>query len=129
MVYKRILLIDDDEDDQDFFVEAVDALTHSAVVTILDNGIEALKRLSAKQIIADLIFLDLNMPLMNGHEFLVAIRKDPLLKNIPIIIFSTSGSIHTIESTKELGAMDFIHKPTSPDQLTQILRPFLIPAN
>src|SRR4051812_48627963 len=115
MVYKRILLIDDDEDDQNFFVEAVDALSLSAVVTILDNGVEALKRLSAKQLVADLIFLDLNMPLMNGHEFLTTIRKDPLLKNIPIIIFSTSGSAKTIQSTKDLGAMDFIHKPTSPD--------------
>ncbi len=69
-----------------------------------------------------MIFLDLNMPVMSGQQFLIEIKKNSQLQNIPIIIFSTSSHIETIRLMKELGAHDFITKPNKYDKLIDVLK-------
>lgn len=123
--FKNLLLIDDDEDDQEIFLTAVSAVSAQVVCTAMSNAAEALKKLAKKDIDPDVIFLDLNMPVMNGHQFLEEIKKDVTLKNIPVIIFSTSSHPGTIQSTKKLGAHDFITKPGLYDELVTILKPLL----
>ena len=57
-----------------------------------------------------MLFLDLNMPLMNGFEFLVILKSDPRFSPIPVIIFSTSDNPEDLYRAKELGAIQFITK-------------------
>ncbi|MBA3828772.1 MAG: response regulator [Taibaiella sp.] len=125
MKYRNILLIDDDEDDQEIFLSAVAQLSTSAQCMALPDATDALHKLSSKQISPDVIFLDLNMPVMNGQQFLMEIKKRNDLKNIPVIIISTSAHPQTIELTKDMGAIDFITKPPRYDELITILSSFV----
>lgn len=74
---------------------------------------------------ADVIFSDLNMPRMNGQQFLLEIKKLPELKDIPVIIFSTSSHAHTIQLVKDFGAHEFITKPGLFNELVSTLRRLL----
>lgn len=123
MPFQNILLIDDDDDDQEIFFTAANEISRNITCLGLVNAADALKRLSQKEITPDVIFLDLNMPVMNGQQFLVEIKKRPDLKSIPIIIFSTSSNRTTIQLMKDLGAYDFITKPEKYDALVNILKP------
>ena len=125
MGYKKILLIDDDDDDQEIFVKALADISDSVACSVYSNAQKALQDLIEKKINPDVIFLDLNMPIMNGHQFLIEVKKAENLKSIPVIIFSTSSHIHTIELSKELGAHDFITKPNNFDNLITILKPLI----
>ena len=122
--YKNILLIDDDPDDQEIFLSALESISDSIICTTTSSGVEAMHKLKIKDILPDCIFLDLNMPLMSGEEFLVEIKKNPELKNIPVIIFSTTSHTKTIQLTKQLGAHNFITKPDKYDELVTILKNF-----
>ncbi len=125
MKYQDILLIDDDEDDGEIFLTALKAVSDTVMCTIFNDGRKALDKLSSKIISPDVIFLDLNMPGMNGQQFLVAVKNEPTLQTIPVIIFSTTSHQATIQLTKELGAQDFITKPNNFDDLVSILTSFL----
>ena len=126
MNYRKILLVDDDADDQEIFLTALSQVTSDITCTAISSAVDALHKLTNKQISADVIFLDLNMPIMSGQQFLAEINKNPELKNIPVIIFSTSAHPPTIQLTKELGAKDFITKPDKYDDLIYILKTILI---
>jgi CheY-like chemotaxis protein len=120
MKYKSILQIDDDDDDCEFFHQALSSISE-ADYTSLHNPIEALHRLTLREINPDIIFLDINMPLMNGIEFLFEIKKRDIIKNIPVIIFSTSQTIQEKEIAQTLGAEDFLTKPVSFNELKNLL--------
>ena len=102
----RILLTDDDEDDREFFGQAIADLDLNYPVEFCKNGVELLDRLYDKSTdIPDIIFLDLNMPKLSGIETLKKIREDERFKNIPVIaIYSTSTAIDSIKGTFGLGA-------------------------
>ncbi len=125
MAYKNILLIDDDEDDQEIFLTAVEQVSKSTHCIALNGASEALNKLEKKELQPDVIFLDLNMPVMSGQQFLMEIKKNQALKEIPVIIFSTSSHQPTIQLTKTLGAFDFITKPGKYDELVKILTPLI----
>ncbi|MCW3102195.1 MAG: response regulator receiver protein [Bacteroidetes bacterium] len=122
MLYKNLMLIDDDDDDQEIFLTAVKAVSDKATCSSFFNAEEALKQLISGREEPEVIFLDLNMPVMNGQQFLIEIKKIDKLKAIPVIIFSTSSHAPTIQATKDLGASDFITKPASFDALKEILK-------
>jgi DNA-binding NtrC family response regulator len=123
--YRNILLIDDDLDDQEIFMTAVNDVFNSVMCKAMDDASDALKKLIAKELNPDVIFLDLNMPLMSGQKFLVELKKVDSLNHIPVIIFSTSSQPATIALMKELGAKEFITKPGNFDMLINLLRPLL----
>jgi CheY-like chemotaxis protein len=125
MTFQTLLLIDDDEDDQEIFITAAGEVSRAVSCMAFHDAREALDKLSRKEISPDVIFLDLNMPVMDGHQFLAEIKRNPELKHIPIIIFSTSSHPNTIRAAKALGAHDFITKPGLYDELVSILRPIL----
>jgi CheY-like chemotaxis protein len=104
-------LVDDDEDDRETFLEIVSELDPSAVLLTAINGAEGFQKLSMQDAQPDVIFLDLNMPIMNGTEFLRKIKAIEKLKNIPIVILSTSSDEWAIKEVQALGAGDFVTKP------------------
>jgi CheY-like chemotaxis protein len=120
MSFQNVLLIDDDEEDAEIFCAAAKEVS-AITCTVFHSATEALAKLSSKSVCPDVIFLDLNMPIMSGQKFLQEIKAKPDLKEIPIIIFSTSSQPSTIQQTKELGAKDFITKPERFDDLVNIL--------
>ena len=107
-----LLLVDDDPDDQEFFKLALNAIREKISFAAAGNGQDALDQLTAEVCIPDLIFLDMNMPLMNGLTFLQKIKASATLKHIPVIIYSTSDEPHEISMARSMGAVDFITKPT-----------------
>lgn len=119
------LLIDDDEDDKEIFCLAMAEADPAMRCITASSGPEALTMLCDNALRPDYIFLDLNMPLMNGKECLKEIRKHEPLKCIPVVIFSTSSLQKDIQETKELGASAFITKPPLVSTLTKKLTEFL----
>lgn len=121
---KTCLLIDDDVDDQEIFIMALDQLVIQFQCTVANNGNEALQKLKRESVLPDYIFLDLNMPRMNGKECLKELKKNERLQNIPVIIYTTSSSKADMEDALKLGAAGFITKPFSLKELTDTLTHF-----
>ncbi len=124
-IHKKILLVDDDPDDQLFFVEAINELEPNLECGIANNGLEALDHLQKVPPPPSLIFLDLNMPFMNGFECLAQLKKINDYKKIPVIIFTTSNHPVDMERTISMGASMFLTKPSDfialKNKLNQIL--------
>jgi CheY-like chemotaxis protein len=110
MKNRQILLVEDDEDDQLIFLDALQEISSSVECKTVNNGLEAIVYLKSAPETPSLIFLDLNMPLMNGFEFLSLIKKDNRFREIPVIIFTTSDDPLDKKRTKELGADSFFTK-------------------
>lgn len=84
-----------------------------------ENGKEALDTLAGNWV--DVIISDINMPEMNGLELLAELKKDDLLKKIPVIIITTESSEERMQNVFNLGADGFIKKPFLPEQVRKIL--------
>lgn len=110
---KVLFIVDDDEDDIKLFVEAVNSIDKNMGCFKAKNGEDALARLDELHMLPDVIFLDLNMPGMNGRETLEHLKKSERYKNIPVVIYSTSSSEQDKAETKKLGASDYLTKPDS----------------
>ena len=111
---KTVLLVDDDEDDRSFFREALQAADNTIKFQEADNGAQALLLLNEiDAVIPDFIFLDLNMPVMDGTQFLNAIINAKHLCHIPVIIYSTSQKESEQTRNKAAGRSAFYHKARS----------------
>jgi len=108
---KIILIVDDDEDDRALFRDALKEVDDSIKCLSAVDGEDALKQLGKRTDLPDYIFLDLNMPRLNGIQCLASIRKDKKLNNIHVIIYSTSQRPEDISEAKKLGASLFVTKP------------------
>ncbi len=106
--------MDDDRDDQDVFIDVLKEINASInCITALD-GEEALTMLkNSLPEVPDCIFLDLNMPRINGRQFLTTIKSIAILKNIPVIIYTTSSSLREKAELTNLGATHFLTKHNS----------------
>jgi CheY-like chemotaxis protein len=122
---RTLLLIDDDKDDQYVFKDAVRCIDSRLVVDTAPNGRVALDMLQSGETYPFLTFLDLNMPVMDGYEFLRQVRKHERLKSLPIGIISTSSILSDMKTTKMLGARFFLTKPTDFKQLCEKLQQIL----
>ena len=118
-----VVLAEDDIDDQILFEEAILEAAIPVDLKILGDGERLMEYLeSVPAVMPDVIFLDLNMPCLNGFECLDLIRKNEKLKSIPIIIFSTSVNKSDILNTYNKGANLYFPKPYSFHQLVDSLR-------
>jgi CheY-like chemotaxis protein len=106
-----VMIIDDDTDDSELFCETVYEINSNIICLVAANGLEALLLLKKTDPSPDIIFLDLNMPRMSGKQCLAEIKKHETLREIPVIIYTTSKIQDDVNETKELGAFDFITKP------------------
>jgi CheY-like chemotaxis protein len=121
---KICLLVDDDPDDQEVFLTALSEVSSSALCLVAPDGDRALELLHNEDTMPDYIFLDLNMPRMNGFEFLAAMRKSSILKNIPVIVYSTTSQQSHIEKVKKLGATEFFTKTYKYNELCALLKKY-----
>lgn len=87
------------------------------------DGIEALETLRSNWV--DLVFLDINMPRMNGVEFMEQLRADPALKDTPVIVISTEGSQERIDKLNSMAVKAYLRKPVTPEQLTATVQNYL----
>ena len=112
-----LLIIDDDADDRKLFIDAVNDFDPAIICLTAKDGQQALELLHTNDQLPDFIFLDLRMPRFNGKRFLLEIKKDELLKKIPVIIYTTSREVEESKELKEMGAVYFISKPSNPEEI------------
>lgn len=106
----EFLLVDDDSDDSDLIVEVLTEIDSTVKYTYAMDGPEAFDMLE-KGYLPSIIFLDINMPRMNGWQCLSKLKANSRFKNIPVMMYSTSSFPHEIAKAFELGALAFFTKP------------------
>jgi DNA-binding response OmpR family regulator len=119
--------MDDDIDDQEIFEMALQEVDEKIHLITANDCAEGLKRLKENlSLIPDFIFLDINMPKMNGMQCLPEIKRLQHLSNSKVIMYSTSTDEDIQRTTRELGADEFLVKPAKIGllikQLTRILQ-------
>lgn len=124
-----LLLIDDDADDRELFEIALEDSVNNIKFIGVANCAEALHFLTNGGLAPDYIFLDLNMPEMNGRECLYELKRSIHLSRIPVVIFTTSSDPADKKDTLAMGAVEFITKPDKVSDLTQIIDQFLARIN
>ncbi len=115
-----ILYVDDDADDLQLFGEAVRQVDSSITFVPASKRLKMHLDFLSGEIFPDLIFMDINMPVMNGLMCLAAIRSNPVLEHLPVVMLSTSGNDKEINQSKSLGA-DFIVKPNTLSELVNLI--------
>lgn len=113
MEKKSVMMIDDDPEDRQFFLKAITKLNQNLECRVAESGEEALDHLRKTEQLPHFIFLDVNMPRMDGSQCLIELKRDEKLKNIPVIIYSTSNSERDKEAFLECGAVYFLNKPSN----------------
>jgi CheY-like chemotaxis protein len=120
-LFMIVLNVDDDLEDREFFCEALREIDPSVTCLIAGSGIEALALLQKQIFLPDYIFLDINMPMMDGKQCLKALKSIPEFESIPVIMYSTSTDTREIRECYRLGAEDFLIKPHSYEKLVNDL--------
>jgi two-component system, chemotaxis family, chemotaxis protein CheY len=83
------------------------------------NGVEALKTMNANTI--DLVITDINMPVMDGFELIERMHLDMMLKNIPVIVVSTEGSLTRVSYLEEMGIRGYVRKPFVAEDILSVI--------
>jgi len=103
---KKILIIEDEEILLDLLKSKLETLGYEVYTAI--DGEEGLKAI--REVVPDLILLDIVMPKMSGFEVMEEMQKDPSIKEIPVIVISNSGQPVELDKAKQLGAKDWLIK-------------------
>ncbi|HMK27451.1 MAG TPA: response regulator [Chitinophagaceae bacterium] len=124
----NILLADDDADDRSFFENALKEIPVDTRLTMVNDGEQLMDHLSKNQVqLPDVLFLDLSMPRKGGFECLTEMKDDIKLKDIPIVMFSTSYTqdfnyeLGMIAVLYKLGVQDYIRKPGTVAELKELI--------
>lgn len=117
----RILVAEDEEDIRDLIEFTLSYVGHEVIS--VSNGEEAYQ--SARQVLPDLILLDVRMPIMSGIEACKKIKSDPETYRIPVVFLSAKGQDSEIKAGLEAGAVEYLLKPFSPDDLNRRLSEIL----
>jgi len=122
---ERCFLIDDDLDDQEIFFMALQQFDASVRCDFANDGAKAIEQLKADELnVPQCIFIDMNMPRVDGIECLEQIKKMGHLRGVPVCMFSTSADPTLVARTKVLGAVDFIVKPADISVLSEVIGQF-----
>lgn len=122
-----ILLVEDEPADAHLVRSALKESKVLCNMHLVQDGVEALEFLRRDGTYAnapqpDLILIDLNMPRMNGREFLAAVKADEELKTIPVVVLTTSDVERDVVASYKLGAAGYITKPVDMDQFVDAIR-------
>jgi CheY-like chemotaxis protein len=126
----KVLMADDDEDDRLMTKEALDETPLGSNLRFVEDGEELLDYLFQRNKYSDpgkaprpdLILLDLNMPKKDGREALKEIKESPELRNIPVVVLTTSKAEEDIYRTYELGVNSFISKPVTFEGMVETMK-------
>lgn len=122
-----ILIVDDDNEDCELFHEAINTIDSAIKCWTARDGRQAIHVLTKELVIPpDYIFLDINMPVMNGRDTLMEIKKNTRLRDIPVIMYSTTSDTREIQGYYQLGAYDFLIKPSNFNRLVEALTSIII---
>ncbi len=116
-----LLFVDNDPDDFMIFSKAVERTGYTPVCTHAADGRVALELLEGMEQLPRFIFLDINMPGMNGMELLAIMERNARLRDIPVVMYSTSNAPRDIEDARLLGAWYYLIKPATLPELTDAL--------
>jgi CheY-like chemotaxis protein len=120
---KAILLVEDDQVDAMTVRRALNELHVTNQLDHMENGEDALRYLrDPNQNLPCIILLDLNMPIMNGIEFLQSVKADTNLKRLPVVVLTTSDEQKDKVETFELGVAGYMRKPVEYQQFVEIMR-------
>jgi CheY-like chemotaxis protein len=119
-----ILYVDDDKDDQEIFQEVISLINPEVICLFANDGVEALTLLNGS-ISPRMVFLDVNMPVMNGIQVLRQLKQNLAHKDLSVIMYSTSKTVHTVTECLALGAEGFVEKPASINEAVQRLKPWI----
>jgi DNA-binding response OmpR family regulator len=117
----RILIAEDEPDIRELVAFTLRFAGHE--VNTASNGEEAFHQ--ALQIIPDLILMDVRMPKMTGYDACRAMKKEPSIKEIPVVFLSAKGQDSEIQTGLEAGAEEYLLKPFAPDQLVERVKTIL----
>ncbi|MBV9960992.1 MAG: response regulator [Parafilimonas sp.] len=120
---KIVLLVDDDEDEHEIFLSALHYTDNSYKFISANSCEKAIDLL--KSLKPDYIFIDVNMPRVNGMTCLEEIKKISTISHIPVYMYSTGMNAHDGEKAMKLGAVDYIIKPNSVSNLSTMLKKIL----
>ncbi len=110
----KILIAEDERDIRDLITFTLKFAGHDVVAA--SNGEEAYNL--AQEVLPEIILMDVRMPRMTGYEACKAMKQIESIRNIPVVFLSAKGQESEVQTGLEVGAVDYILKPFSPDQLT-----------
>ena len=122
-----LLLVEDNEADACLVRTGFEIVDPRHQLHVVGDGAEAMSFLQRQQPFSEaptpkLILVDLNMPRMDGREFLQAIRSDRRLRTVPVVVLTTSDSAVDVDLCYRLGANSFVTKPTDVNQFFDLIR-------
>jgi CheY-like chemotaxis protein len=125
-----ILYAEDEVDDVFFFKNAMKVAESPCMLQAVADGEQAMDYLSGNGAFADrsrfpfpaLVLLDINMPRKNGREVLKWIRQQPQFKSLPVVMLTSSSRTEDLQAARELGAEDYLLKPSDPKQLVELVK-------
>lgn len=120
-----VLYAEDDPEDIEVFCEAIRTIDSKIVCQTVTDGINLFAFLENTIVLPDLIFLDINMPLMNGRDCLIRLKNSKDYQSIPVIMYTTSTRAVDRDELKRLGASDYFIKPSTFSEIYELLRDVL----
>lgn len=118
----KIFLADDDEDDREFFSEALSSVHPNYDLVMVNNGEKAIDFFSKNDYLPDFVFLDINMPKKNGIECLQFIKSRHPHAKFPVVMLSTSSASAVVDMSYQHGASIYIQKPSRFNELVRYLK-------
>ena len=126
MRYKNILLVNDTNDDAEIFVLVLNAISDKIRSSVESSALEALKKLQDSKLSPDIIFLDYNMPYLDGSGFLKLLRDIKRLKRIPVVLYSRDSGLMIEEAITKFSGVQFLKKRTNFRKLFKSLQNIII---
>ena len=108
-----ILHVEDDHDDVELLRNAFEGIEKELSIKVIIEGHKVLPWLEAQEILPDAIVMDLNLPKVHGREILAALKANQKMKNIPVVILTTSSSKDDMKFCRDNGANEYITKPST----------------
>jgi two-component system chemotaxis response regulator CheY len=118
----KVLIVEDSPTMRQLISFALKRMRGVRIVEASD-GVDGLKKLATEKF--DLIFTDINMPIMDGLKLVSLLRNDANYKNTPVVVITTEGAQEDRERALALGANDYITKPIQPNRILDVARALL----
>ena len=118
---RKILLVEDNKDDEELALLAIESSGVDCEVQVARDGAEALEILLGRSELPRLVILDLKMPKLSGLEVLEAMRKDLRAKHVPVVVLTSSAEERDLSDAYSFGASSYIRKPIDLEDFNQVM--------